>query len=96
MHLVTTNVNECSNVVEPTVLLDIEIEGVPIEGILDTGSPSTIISRDVQHAVGRSLQQGGHPLPEPCKPVVKLYGKDVQKNGQELVVTAIIRGVHMG
>ena len=77
--LATANANEDSKIVGPTVLLDIEIEGVPVEAVVDTGSQSTIISRDVLHVVGRNLQQGG---------LVKLYREDEQKNGWELVVTA--------
>ena len=78
---------ERGETVGPTVLLDILIEGVPMEAVVDTGSQSTIISRDVLHMVGRSLRQQGHSLPKLGKPTVKLYGKGGQKNGHELVVT---------
>lgn len=32
--------------------------------------------------------QAGRPLPQLCKPTVKLFGKDGQKDGCELVITA--------
>lgn len=57
--------------------------------IVDTGSQSTLTSREALHVIRRrSLCQAGRPLPQLCKPTVKLFGKDGQKDGRELVITA--------
>ena len=88
MCAVTARTRQDSNLVGPTVLLDVEVEGVHIEAVVDTGSQSTIISRETLHAIGRSLRRAGRPLPQLCKPTVKLFGKDGQEDGRELVVTA--------
>ena len=42
---ITTESKESSQVVGPTLFLDLEIEGVPVEAVVDCGSPATIISR---------------------------------------------------
>lgn len=88
MRAVTAKARQQSELVGPTVLLDVEVEGVPIEAVVDTGSQSTIISRETLHAIGRSLRGAGRPLPHLCKLTVKLFGKDGQEDGRELVVNA--------
>ena len=59
MHAVTTKTRWISDLVGPTVLLGVEIEGVHIEAVVDPGSQSTIISRETLHAIGRSLHHAG-------------------------------------
>ena len=72
----------------PTLFLDLEIEEVPVEAVVDCGSPATIISRSMLHEITRSLRHTGKPLPELSKPSIKVYGKDGKKGGHELVCTA--------
>lgn len=74
--------------VGPTPKLDIFIEGVPFTAMVDTGAQSTIISRQVLHKIARHLRQQGHSVPTLEKPSVRLFGKDGQKGGHELVITA--------
>jgi len=68
--------------------VDIQIEGVPVTAMVDTGAQSTIISRSTLHDVNRRLKQQGQELPPLELPTVRLYGKDGNKGGKELVITA--------
>ena len=72
----------------PTLYVDLTIEGVPVQAMVDTGSQSTIISRDVLHKVGRHLASQGKPLPQLQVPTVRLYGKDGKKTKSELNISA--------
>ena len=85
---VTTESQESNPVVGPTLFLDLEIEGVPVEAVMDCGSPATIISRRMLHEIARNLRRTGKPLPEMSKPSIKVYGKDGKRGGHELVCTA--------
>ena len=85
---ITTESKESSQVVGPTLFLDLEIEGVPVEAVVDCGSPATIISRSMLHEIARSLRRAGKPSPQISKPSIKVYGKDGKKSGHELVCTA--------
>ena len=38
--------------VSPVLMLDVQIEGVPVVAVVDTGAQSTIISRPTLHAIG--------------------------------------------
>jgi predicted aspartyl protease len=40
---------EASKAVGPTLMIQLHIEGVPVEAMVDTGSQSTVISRAVLH-----------------------------------------------
>ena len=71
-----------------TPKLDVLIEGVPVTAMVDTGAESTIISRQVLHSIVRHKRQQGLPDPVLSKPSVRLFGKDGQKGGHELTVTA--------
>ena len=86
--LIVTASDSQAGAVGPTLLLDVQIEGVPIEALVDTGSQSTIISRTTLHAIARHLKQNGRPTPKLERPTVKLFGKDGQNGGRELVITA--------
>ena len=69
----------------PTMHLPVTVEGVSIEGVVDTASQSTIISRSFLHVIGQSLRRQGKPLPALVKPhPYKFYGK----GGEQLVITA--------
>ena len=57
-------------------VLDVQIEGVPVVAIVDTGAQSTIISRPTLRAIGRHLLEHGGKLPTLEKSTVGLYGKD--------------------
>ena len=74
--------------VSHVLMLDVQIEGVPVVAVVDTGAQSTIISQPTLHAIGRHLLENGGKLPTLEKPTVRLYGKDGQKGGRELTVTA--------
>jgi len=56
--------------------------------MMDTGAQSTIISRSTLHDVNRYLKQQGQELPPLKLPTVRLYGKDGEKGGKQLVITA--------
>lgn len=74
--------------VGPTINIQIEICGVPVEAMLDTGAQSTIISRELIHKVVRHIRSQGQTVPALQLPTVRLYGKDGVEGGREIVVTA--------
>ena len=80
-----------SNAVGPTLLLALQVEGVKVSALVDTGSQSTIISRQLLHEIGKHLHSKGKPLPELEKPSARLYGKDGRKGNKELNVTAQLK-----
>ena len=43
------------------MFLDVEIEGVPVEAVVDCGSPVTVISKRVLHNIARSFRRLGKP-----------------------------------
>ena len=47
--MVTTESQESNSVVGPTLFFDLEIEGVPVEAVVDCRSPPTITSRRMLH-----------------------------------------------
>ena len=59
-----------------------------MEAVVDSGSPTTIISRSMLLEIARSLRRAGKPLPEMSKPSIKVYGKDGKRSGHELLCTA--------
>ena len=73
-------------VVGPTMLMNVEVEGVLVSAVVDTGSQSTIISRPFLHKVKRHLDSQGKSMPELELPVNKLYGK----SGASLDITACV------
>jgi len=76
-----------SSVVGPNLLLALQIEGVQVSALVDTGSQSTIISHQVLHDIGKHLHSQGKPLPQLEKPSARLYGKDGQKGNRPLNIT---------
>ena len=74
--------------VGPTVYVPVEVGGVSVEAMLDTGAQSTIISRELLHKVVHHLQAKNQPVPDLRIPSAKLYGKDGVEGGREIVVTA--------
>ena len=74
--------------VSPTVYVPVEVGGVSVDAMLDTGAQSTIISRELLHKVVHHLQAKNKPVPDLRIPSAKLYGKDGVEGGREIVVTA--------
>ena len=74
--------------VGPSLYFDIDIEGVRVTAMVDSGSPTTIISRSLLHRIANKLRSDSKPIPELLPPSVRLYGKDGPKGGPELLVTA--------
>ena len=74
--------------VGPSLYFDINIEGVPVTAMVDSGSPTTIISRSLLHQIANKLRQDSKPIPELLTPSLRLYGKDGPKGGPALLVTA--------
>ena len=64
-----------STAVGPVLHLDIEIEGVPVKAVVDSGAQSTVISRDLLHQVNRRIREQGHSSPMLELPSITLYGK---------------------
>ena len=56
--------------------------------MLDTGAQSTIISRSALHDIANHLRQAGKDPLVLELPTVRLFGKDGQKGGSELCITA--------
>ena len=74
---VTTN--SCmADAVALTSCLTINIEGVSVTALIDTGSKCTIISHSLLHDIGKFLASQGKPLPKLEKPSTTLYGKGGQ------------------
>ena len=61
------------------------IEGLPVKAMVDTGAQSTNISRTLLNG---HVKQQGRELPPLELPSARLYGKDGEKGGQELLITA--------
>ena len=85
---VTAESNETNRAVGPTLFRDLDIEGVPVEAVVDCGSPITIISRSTLHEIARNLRRAGQPSPEMSKPSIKVHRKYGREGGHELVCTA--------
>ena len=68
----------------PTMVVDVEVEGVLVSAVVDTGSQSTIISRPFLHRVKRHLESKGKAMPELQLPGTTFYGK----SGAPLEITA--------
>ena len=74
--------------VGPTVYMSVQVSGVPVEAMVDTGTQSTIISRSLLHEIGCHMKRTGQPLPCLERPTARLFGKDGEGGGCELVITA--------
>ena len=79
--MVTTN-NCTAKAVGLSPCIEIEIEGVSITALVDTGSKHMIISRSLLHDLGKFLARQGKPLPELEKPCTTLHYKGGQPNNQ--------------
>lgn len=78
----------CAGAVGSLLEVELSIEGVPIIAMLDTGAQSTIISRSALHDIANHLHQVGKDPPMLELPTARLFGKDGQKGGNELCITA--------
>ena len=61
-----------SPTVGPTPHLCVEVEGVSVIALVDSGSQSTIILQPLLHKISKKLRSQGKPLPELLLPTVKL------------------------
>ena len=77
-----------TSAVGPTLLLELQIEGVKVNALVDSGSQSTIISRRVLQDIGKHFHSQGRPPPQLEKPSARLYGKDGQRGNRPLNITA--------
>ena len=66
----------------------LNIGGLPITAMVDTGAQSTIISRSTLHEVVNHMRETGQQVPPLELPTVRLYGKDGHDGGRELCITA--------
>ena len=67
---------QTSEAVDPILMIQLHIEGIPVEAMVDTGSQSTVISRAALHKVGSHLRQQGKEMPQLRLSTARLYGKD--------------------
>jgi len=70
------------------IYLHMTVGGVQVAAMVDTGSQSTIIAWSFLHQIARKCRDEGSDLPELSMPTVRLFGKDGQEGGHELVITA--------
>ena len=82
---VGTVVADAIKAVGPVLFLDVEIEGCPVRGVLDTGAQSTIVSREQLHQI--AMQQVRREGPNLVTPSVKLNGRS-GSDRSELTITA--------
>ena len=75
-----------STAVGPVLHLDIEIEGVPVKAVVDSGAQSTVISRNLLHQVNRHMREQGRSSPTLELPSITLYGRG-GRDSSELCVT---------
>ena len=73
--------------VDPVLHLDIEIEGVPVKAVVDSGAQSTAISCDLLHQVNRCMREQGRLSPTLELPSITLYGKG-GRDSSKLCITA--------
>ena len=59
----------------PTMVVDVEVEGVLVSAVVDTGSQSTIFLWPFLHKVKRHLEGKGKAMPELELPGTTFYGK---------------------
>ena len=76
-----------STAVGPVLYLEIEIEGVPVKAVVDSGAQSTVISRDLLHKISRHLREQDRPPPTLELPSATLYGKG-GRDSSKLCITA--------
>ena len=84
---VGTVVADTVDAVGPVMFLDVEIEGCPVRAVVDTGSQSTIVSRDQLHQIARAMRQLKCEGPTLVTPSAKLYGRS-GRDRSELTITA--------
>ena len=64
--------------------MDLQIDGVPVEALVVTGSQLTIISWTTDlHAIAKRLWENRCPLPKLEELTIKLFGKDSQNGGRD-------------
>ena len=76
-----------STAVGPVLYLELEIEGVPVKAVVDSGAQSTVISRDLLYEINRHMREQGRPSPTLELPSATLYGKG-GRDSSRLCITA--------
>ena len=87
-NIVISTEKEDSKAVGSTMYVQVEIDGVPVEAMVDTEAQSTIISLSLLHRITRCLKEAGKTPPKLEIPSACLIGKDEAVRGSKLVVTA--------
>ena len=72
---IETIASDAANAVGPIIYLDVIIEGHPVKAVVDSGTQSTILSRDLLHQIARHMQSQGRSVPKLAQPSAKLYGR---------------------
>ena len=85
---VVTSSGVTGKAVGPSLFIDLDVGGVPVAAMVDSGSPTTIISRGLLRQVADLCRREKKELPKLTTPSVRLYGKDGPGSGPELVITA--------
>ena len=70
-----TTPNDTQEAVEPTVHIDVWIEGVPVHAMVETGAQSTIISQTMLYEIGEHLRPRGCLIPVLEKLTVCVWGE---------------------
>lgn len=70
----------------PLLRVGVEIEGLPVQAVVDTGAQCSVISRHLLKLLGQHMRKQGKGLPKCVPPSVKLYGRGGQC-GSELQIT---------
>ena len=87
VNALTSGSGTVSTAVGPVLYLEIEVEGVPVKAIVDSGAQSTVISRDLLHKINRHMREQGRLSPTLELPSATLYGKG-GRDSSELCITA--------
>ena len=70
-----SNVQVVTGAVGPSYWLELSVDGVVVSAMVDTGSQSTIVSRNFLHKVCKHLHGEGKPVPKLESPSTQLRGK---------------------
>ena len=79
--------SNAADVKGPLLRVRVEIEGLPIQAVVDTGAQCTVISRVLLRQLGKHMRDQGKELPKCVCPSVKLYGRGGE-GGSQLQITA--------
>ncbi len=77
-----------SNAAGATPHTEVSVGGVSVIALVDSGSQSIIISRELLHKVAKQASIEGKPFPILGLPTVKVYGIDGDDDKRQLDITA--------